>query len=122
LREAKPDIHAGGDLPMTRTPLRLMAILLIAAGANAQAQQADGPTLAQRKNCMACHATTQPLMGPSFRAIADKYAARSDAASYLAQTIVKGSVGVWGNVPMPANTQLTGAEAGTLAHWILSLK
>ncbi|WDD94979.1 c-type cytochrome [Burkholderia sp. FERM BP-3421] len=107
---------------MIRIPLRLMAILLVAAGANAHAQQADGPTLAQRRNCMACHAISQPLMGPSFNAIADKYAARADAAPYLAQAIVKGSVGVWGSVPMPANTQLTNAEAGTLAHWILSLK
>ncbi|ABC37420.1 c-type cytochrome [Burkholderia thailandensis] len=107
---------------MNRTTLRLMAIALVAAAANARAQQADGLALAQRKNCMACHAIDKTLMGPSFHAIADKYAARGDAAAYLAQTIVKGSVGVWGNVPMPANTQLTSAEAGTLAHWILSRK
>ncbi|AOJ01229.1 MULTISPECIES: c-type cytochrome [Burkholderia] len=107
---------------MNRTTLCLMAIVFVAAAAHADAQQADGLTLAQRKNCMACHAIDKTLMGPSFHAIADKYAARGDAAGYLAQTIVKGSVGVWGNVPMPANTQLTSAEAGTLAHWVLTLK
>lgn len=102
--------------------LRVMIVSLTAASTSLHAQPADGLSLAQRKNCMACHATDNTLMGPSFRAIADKYAARGDAVSYLAQTIVKGSVGVWGNVPMPANTQLTNAEASTLAHWILSRK
>ncbi len=120
-RTAKPDT-VPAETSMKRTTLRLMAFALVAAAANTQAQQADGLALAQRKNCMACHAIDKTLMGPSFHAIADKYAARGDAAGYLAQTIVKGSVGVWGNVPMPANTQLTSAEAGTLAHWILSSK
>ena len=71
---------------------------------------------------MACHAIGKPLMGPSFHDIAGKYAARGDAADYLAQSIVKGSVGVWGSVPMPANTQLTSIEAHTLAQWVLSVR
>jgi cytochrome c len=29
---------------------------------------------------------------------------------------------VWGSVPMPANTQLTSAEAHTLAQWVMSLR
>lgn len=107
---------------MKPTIVCVLAIALLAAAANAFAQPADGLALAQRKNCMACHATGKTLMGPSFHAIADKYASRVDAAAYLAQTIVKGSVGVWGSVPMPANTQLTSDEASALAHWILSLK
>ncbi|KVF39124.1 c-type cytochrome [Burkholderia vietnamiensis] len=101
----------------------LLAALLAAGAAAAHAEPAgDGLALAQRKNCMACHAVNKPLMGPSFRDIAGKYAARADAADYLAQSIVKGSVGVWSGVPMPANKQLTSAEAHTLAQWVLSLR
>lgn len=100
----------------------LLDTLLIVSGAAARADQADGLALAQRKNCMACHAIGKPLMGPSFRDIAGKYAARGDAVDYLAQSIVKGSVGVWGSVPMPANTQLTSTEAHTLAQWALSVR
>ncbi|WGY67750.1 c-type cytochrome [Burkholderia cepacia] len=108
---------------MKQTILRaLLVTLLTGSAVAARADQADGLTLAQRKNCMACHAVTKPLMGPSFRDIAGKYAARGDAVDYLAQSIVKGSVGVWGNVPMPANTQLTNTEAHTLAQWVLSLR
>ncbi|MGE8490015.1 MAG: c-type cytochrome, partial [Paraburkholderia nemoris] len=33
-----------------------------------------------------------------------------------------GSTGVWGAVPMPANTQLTPDQAATLASWVLTLK
>lgn len=108
---------------MRITLLRATLVLLLAANLPAQAQQpASGPLLAQRRNCMACHAVAAPLMGPSFHAIADRYMNRPDAADYLVQTIVKGSVGVWGPVPMPANTQVTGDEARTLAQWILTLK
>ncbi|MGU7781773.1 c-type cytochrome [Burkholderia sp. PU8-34] len=107
---------------MKQTILRATILTLLIGSAAAHAEQTDGLTLAQRKNCMACHAVNKPLMGPSFHDIADKYGARGDAGDYLAQTIVKGSVGVWGSVPMPANTQLTGAEAHALAHWVLTLK
>ncbi|KAB0636523.1 cytochrome C [Burkholderia stagnalis] len=107
---------------MKQTILRATILTLLLGSAAAHAADADGLALAQRKNCMACHAVGKPLMGPSFRDIASKYAPRSDAGDYLAQTIVKGSVGVWGNVPMPANTQLTGAEAHTLATWVMSLR
>ncbi|KVV46878.1 cytochrome C [Burkholderia territorii] len=101
----------------------LLVALLTGSAAAAHADQAaDGLMLAQRKNCMACHAVGKPLMGPSFHDIAGKYGARADAADYLAQSIVKGSVGLWGGVPMPANTQLTSVEAHTLAQWVLSLR
>ncbi|RQU10431.1 cytochrome C [Burkholderia cenocepacia] len=108
---------------MKQTILRaLLATLLAGSAAAARADQTDGLALAQRKNCMACHAIGKPLMGPSFHDIAGKYATRNDSADYLAQSIVKGSVGVWGSVPMPANTQLTSTEARTLAQWVLSVR
>ncbi|NDE32640.1 MAG: cytochrome C', partial [Betaproteobacteria bacterium] len=44
------------------------------------------------------------------------------AAKNLAQKIQKGGVGVWGQIPMPANPQVSAAEAETLAKWILATK
>jgi cytochrome c len=52
----------------------------------------------------------------------DKYASRADAETYLAHKIIDGSTGIWGQVPMPANTQLTPDQAAILASWILTLK
>ncbi|MGE5651954.1 MAG: c-type cytochrome, partial [Bacillota bacterium] len=38
------------------------------------------------------------------------------------QKVLKGGSGVWGPVPMPANTQVNEAEARTLVKWVLSQK
>ena len=78
--------------------------------------------LAQKKNCMACHAADQKLIGPAYKDVAAKYAGQKDAADKLAQKIVKGGSGVWGAVPMPANPQVTEAEAKQLAAWVLTTK
>jgi cytochrome c len=78
--------------------------------------------LAQKKNCMACHATDKKLVGPSYKDVAAKYAKDKDAYKKLAEKIVKGGSGVWGPVPMPANAQVTPAEAEQLAKWVLTVK
>ena len=81
--------------------------------------QAD---LAQKKNCMACHAIDKKLVGPAYKDVSAKYAGQKDAVDKLAAKVVKGGAGVWGAVPMPANPQVTDAEAKQLVQWILTLK
>lgn len=88
----------------------------------AHAESAAGLALAQQENCMSCHSVTRQFMGPALHDVAAKYASRDDAAIYLKHKILDGSTGVWGPVPMPANTQLTPDQAATLAAWVLSLK
>lgn len=78
--------------------------------------------MAQKKNCMACHAIDKKLIGPSYKDVASKYGGQKDAADKLAQKILKGGSGVWGAVPMPANPQVSEAEAKQLATWVLSVK
>ena len=78
--------------------------------------------LAQKKNCMACHAVDKKRIGPGYKEVAAKYAGQKDAADKLAQKIVKGGVGAWGQVPMPANPQVSEAEAKQLATWVLTVK
>lgn len=86
-----------------------------------------GPTfanadLAQKKNCMSCHAIDAKRIGPSYKAVAAKYADNKDALVTLSNKVVKGGGGVWGAIPMPANPQVSEAEAKQLVQWILSLK
>jgi len=78
--------------------------------------------LAQKKNCMACHAVASKLIGPSFKEIAAKYAGQADVVPKLTEKVIKGGAGVWGAVPMPANPQVTEAEAKQLVQWILTTK
>ncbi len=82
----------------------------------------QGLALAQQQNCMSCHSVERTFMGPSLRDVAKRYAGRPDAQTYLAHKIAEGSSGVWGPVPMPANTQLSPGQAASLADWVLSLK
>jgi len=99
----------------------LIALATVAATLAAPAAFANAE-LAQKKNCMACHATDKKLVGPAYKDVAAKYAKDKDAAKKLADKIVKGGSGVWGPVPMPANTQVSPAEAETLAKWVLTVK
>ena len=78
--------------------------------------------LAQKKNCMACHATDKKLVGPAYKEVAAKYAGQKDAVAKLTDKVMKGGTGVWGQVPMPANPQVTAAEAKTLVTWVLTVK
>jgi cytochrome c len=96
-----------------------VAIVLSAAmAAPAFADQA----LASAKNCMSCHTIEKKLVGPSYREVAAKYAGQAGAVDKLASKIMKGGSGVYGPVPMPANTQVNEAEAKKLAAWVLSFK
>ncbi len=85
------------------------------------AARADA-ALAQKKNCMACHQVDKKVVGPSYKDVAAKYAGQKDAVDKLAVKIMKGGSGVWGPVPMPANPQVTDAEAKQLAAWVLATK
>jgi cytochrome c len=97
--------------------LFVLATAVVMAGP-ALADQA----LATAKNCMACHAVDKKLVGPAYKDVAAKYAGQKDAADKLAVKIQKGGSGVWGPVPMPANTQVNEAEAKKLAAWVLTQK
>ena len=94
---------------------------LVAAAAVTVPALAD-EALAKAKNCLACHAMDTKLVGPSYKDVAKKYATQKDAKAMLAGKIIKGGAGVWGAIPMPANAQVSPAEADKLSAWILSLK
>ena len=73
-------------------------------------------------NCLACHRIDRATLGPSFKTIAAKYVDDKGADLMLAKKIREGGMGVWGQVPMPAQPQVNETEALTLARWILALK
>ena len=97
---------------------QLTVAAAVALAAPAFADQA----LATAKNCMTCHAVDKKLVGPAYKEVATKYSGQKDAVDKLAAKIMKGGSGVYGPVPMPANTQVNDAEAKKLAAWVLSMK
>ena len=98
------------------------ALLIMAAMAAISAPAMADEALAKSKNCMACHAADKKLVGPAYTEVAKKYAGDAKAVDMLAAKIIKGGTGVWGAIPMPANTQVNEADAKKLAAWVLSLK
>lgn len=101
---------------------RLLVPLFAAVSLVAASPAFANADLAKAKNCLACHAPDKKLIGPAYKEVAAKYASDKDAASKLAQKIRAGGVGNWGQIPMPANPQVSAAEAETLAKWVLSVK
>ena len=99
-------------------------LICLAAGAlvSGTAMADAGADLAKAKNCLACHAVANKVVGPAYKDVAAKYAGQKDAEGKLVQKVIKGGSGVWGAVPMPANTQVSDAEAHTLVKWVLSQK
>jgi cytochrome c len=76
--------------------------------------------LAKQKNCQACHSADKKLVGPAYRDISAKYKADKNAPAALAKKIREGGVGAWGQIPMPANPQVSDGEAQALAKWVLT--
>ena len=100
----------------------LLAQLAVTAAVFVAAPAFADQALATSKNCMACHAVEKKLVGPSYKEVATKYAGQKDAVDKLAAKIIKGGAGVYGPVPMPANTQVNEADSKKLAEWVLSFK
>lgn len=100
--------------------MKSLFVLMIAAVATPAAFAQ--PDLASKKNCMACHAIDKDVVGPAFKKVAAKYAGDKDAVDKLTQKVLKGGSGTWGPIPMPANTQVTEAEAKQLVTWVLTQK
>jgi cytochrome c len=98
------------------TPALAAAMLFAAAPAHAS------PDLAKAKNCTACHAIDKKLIGPSYKDVAAKYASDKDAVAKLSKKVREGGVGAWGQIPMPANPQVSADEATALVKWVLAAK
>ena len=97
-------------------------VLALAAAASVTLPAMADQALATSKNCMACHAIDKKLVGPAYKDVAAKYAADKGAADRLVAKVMKGGSGVWGPIPMPANPQVSEAEAKKLVAWVHSQK
>ena len=93
-----------------------VSLALLAAAAPAAADEA----LAKGKGCTACHDVKKKLVGPAYADVAKKYKGDAKAQETMVNSILKGSQGKYGPVPMPPN-KVTEDEAKKLAAWVLGL-
>ncbi|MEP6583299.1 MAG: ThuA domain-containing protein [Ginsengibacter sp.] len=95
------------------------------AGASLGHQQGvasiSGRSIMQSLDCKSCHKEEEKSIGPAFQQVSMKYGKDPKAVDYLAQKIIKGGSGVWGDVAMAAHPALSQDDAKQIVSWILSL-
>lgn len=82
---------------------------------------AEGKSLIEGADCLGCHKLDERMIGPSYKEVAQKYENTPENVEMLADKILKGSSGVWGDVPMPAHG-FSKENAKLMAQYILSSK
>lgn len=83
---------------------------------------APGLALVEKSDCVSCHKISEISVGPSYTAVAGKYENNPENISLLANKILKGGQGVWGQVPMAAHPTVTKEDAEKMVKYILLLK
>lgn len=84
--------------------------------------EAAAIALAKKKNCFACHALDKKMVGPAWRAVAQKYRGDAGAQSVLEAKVRKGGKGNWGSIAMPPQPALSGEELTGLVQFVLQLQ
>ena len=92
----------------------------LAAKTTTSTPEAEGEKLLEGMDCLSCHKVDAKLVGPSYQEGAAKY---TDAdVDHLAQKIIDGGKGVWGEIPMTPHAGLSKENAQKMVKYILSLK
>jgi cytochrome c len=66
-----------------------------------------GKSLIAGSDCKACHQLNAPSAGPAFKEVAKKYRDDKTAIAKLANKIITGGGGLWGDREMSAHPQLS---------------
>jgi len=86
------------------------------------AELAEGKALFTKSDCLTCHKMDVKLVGPAYYDVAKKYPATDANYEMLANKVIAGGSGVWGQVAMAPHPNLTHADAKKIVEYILSLK
>ena len=81
-----------------------------------------GLALIAKSDCLTCHKVSEKAIGPAYKEVAAKYPDTEENIARLAKTIINGSSGVWGEVPMTAHPTLSEADARAMVKYILLLQ
>jgi cytochrome c len=80
-----------------------------------------GKSLMASSDCKACHQMNAKSVGPSFVRIAAKYKNDNNAVGYLANKIISGGAGVWGEHGMSAHPQISKEDATEIVKYIMAV-
>jgi cytochrome c len=81
-----------------------------------------GTELIAQSDCLGCHKVDEKMVGPAYRDVANKYSNDEKNVEMLADKVIAGGRGVWGDIPMTPHPQLSKDDARTMVRYILLLK
>lgn len=93
-----------------------------AAATAAPGEMLPGEKLVATADCVGCHNKEQKVIGPAYVDIAAKYPSNDENINHLADVVIAGSKGTWGDLPMTPHPNLSKDDAKSMVTWILSLK
>ena len=70
-----------------------------------------GLGLIAKSDCLTCHKLREASVGPAYGLVAAKYENTEANLNMLADKVIKGGQGVWGQIPMAAHPNLTKEDA-----------
>ncbi len=80
-----------------------------------------GKQLISQSDCLTCHKEQEKLVGPAYIDVAKKYEDNDENINHLADKIINGGSGVWGQVPMTPHPAISKGDAEEMVRYILSL-
>lgn len=83
--------------------------------------KSQGEKLIGESDCRSCHKVNERAIGPSFMEIAKRYEGEEGAIDYIAEKIISGGSGVWGEISMSAHPMFSEEDTRRMADYILSL-
>ncbi|MGB1140112.1 MAG: family 16 glycoside hydrolase [Halioglobus sp.] len=92
-------------------------------GRNAEDDELSlGESVVANSDCLGCHAAHHRVTGPAWSEISGKFRAKlqDSVIDKLTQNLIRGSVGTWGNIPMPPHPDLSEDEARAAVVYILN--
>lgn len=81
----------------------------------------NGLALIGKNDCLGCHKVSETLTGPAYVEVAKRYAGKPGIEDSLANKIIHGGSGNWGQVQMTPHQNLSHDDAVTMVKYILLL-
>ncbi len=78
-----------------------------------------GKALVEGSDCLSCHNVDTKVIGPSYHEVAAKYTEAD--IDQLAQKIIDGGKGIWGEIPMTPHPGVNKEDAKQMVKYILAL-
>ena len=91
------------------------------AAISAKPDYTKGLNLVSKSDCSTCHKVAEKMIGPTYADIAKKYTGKIGSKDILAQKIINGASGNWGEVPMPPHPGISVYDANAMANYILNV-